>query len=166
MPSIEQRCRWRFENVSSQHTVCNGLLTGAQPGDTLPDIFNGGQPGNFGWLTWSGGNGVPTLVASLTPPGNSHTYVNPHNSSDHTISIGDWIEGKPGVSNAKDVRKALDELKQIDIVVPVWDMTQGNGANTIYQVAGFAKVRILDYRLPKDDRITVRYLGTVTCNGN
>lgn len=141
-------------------------LSGAQPGDTLPDIFNGTQPGNFGWLTWSGGNGVPTLVASLTPPGNSHTYVNPHNSSDHTVSVGDWIEGKPGVSNAKAVRKALDELKNIDIVVPVWDTTQGNGANTIYQVSGFAKVRILDYRLPKDDRITVQYLGPVTCNGN
>jgi len=48
-------------------------LTGHQPGDTIADIFNGAQRGNFGWLTWAGGNGVPALIASLTPPGNSNT---------------------------------------------------------------------------------------------
>ena len=50
-------------------------LIGAEPGDILPDILNGTQPGNFGWLTWTGDNNVPTLVASLTSPGNSHTYT-------------------------------------------------------------------------------------------
>ncbi len=141
-------------------------LIGAQPGDTLPDIFNGTQPGNFGWLTWTGANGVPTLVASLTPPGNSHTYINPNDPNDHIVSIGDWIEGKPGVSNAKKVRNALDELMSMDIVVPVWDATQGNGANTVYQVSGFATVRILDYRLPGQDRITVQFLGMASCSGD
>lgn len=142
------------------------LLAGVQPGDILPDILNGTQPGNFGWLTWTGDNGVPTLLASLTPPGNSHTYINPYNPNDHIISIGDWIVGKPGVSNAKKIRDALDELMQLDIVVPIWTVAQGSGANTRYQVSGFAIVRILGYDLPAQDRITAQFLGYASCDGH
>ena len=63
------------------------LLNGVQPGDILPDILNGTQPGNFGWLTWTGDNGLPALVTSLTPPGDSHTYINPNDPLDHIVSI-------------------------------------------------------------------------------
>ena len=90
-------------------------------------------------------------------------YINPNDPNDHIVSIGDWIEGKPGVSNAKKVRDALSELTSIDIVVPVWDATQGNGANTIYRVSGFATVRVLNFELPGQDQITVQYLGGALC---
>jgi hypothetical protein len=139
-------------------------LVGAEPGDILDDIMNGGQPGNFGWLTWNGNNSVPALVASLTPPGNSHIYENPNDPDDHIVSIDDWVEGKPGVSNASGVRNALDNLIGMEIVVPIWDVTQGSGANTVYRVVGFARVRLLDYHLPGQDRITAEFLGYTTCN--
>src|SRR5215212_9202770 len=29
-------------------------LAGLAVGDPIPDIYNGGQPGNFGWMTWAG----------------------------------------------------------------------------------------------------------------
>ena len=51
------------------------------PGTVLDDILNGAHPGNFGWLTWTGDPRVPTLVNSLTPPGDSDTYVNPDDPS-------------------------------------------------------------------------------------
>jgi hypothetical protein len=102
-------------------------------------------------------------VTSLTPPGNSSTYVNPDNTSDHQISIGDWVQGKPGVSNGKNVRDALDVLKEIDITVPVWDQTRGQRANTAYRVAGFVRVRLLSHQLPGQNRITARFLGMTTC---
>lgn len=135
-------------------------LAGLTPGSLLPDIFNGSQPGNFGWLTWAGSPNVPTLTASLTPPGNSSTYVNPANHADHIISVGDWVQGSPGVSNSSNVRNALDTLKTIDINVPIWDQASGNGNNTLYRVAGFARVRIISYQLPGQNRITARYLGS------
>jgi hypothetical protein len=78
-------------------------LDGVRPGDTIFDIYNGQGPGNFGWLTWTGDNDVPALVTSLTPPGNSGAYINPDDPNDHTVSIGDWIQGKPGVSDSSDV---------------------------------------------------------------
>ena len=141
-------------------------LIGVEVGDILNDVLNGTQPGNFGWLTWTGNNGVPTLVASLTPPGNSFSYTNPNNPSDHVVTVGDWIQGKPGVSNAKNIRNALDELMNWDIVVPVWSVTQGNGANTIYQVSGFATIRLLNYDLPGQDQITAQFLGYASCIGD
>ncbi len=134
-------------------------LAGISIGDTVSDIYNGGQPGNFGWLTWAGSPSVPGLVTSLTPPGNSATYANPDDPSDHVVSVGDRVQGKPGVSNSKNVRDALDVLKTIDISVPVWGQTGGQGNNSTYQVVAFARVRLLSYSLPGQNRISVRFLG-------
>src|SRR5688572_6147025 len=85
-----------FPLALSSHALADATI-----GSTLPDVFNGTQPGNFGWLTWAGSPSVPTLVQSLTAPGDSGTYINPANPQDHQVSIGDWVRGKPGVSNAR-----------------------------------------------------------------
>lgn len=68
---------------------------GAAAGSVLT-VTGGSAPGQFGWLSWTGSSSVPTLVSSLQPGGNSETYVNPSNSADHTISVGDWVQGNTG----------------------------------------------------------------------
>jgi hypothetical protein len=141
-------------------------LNGVKVGDMIEDIFNGAQPGNFGWLTWTGDNSIPSLVTSLNPPGDSMTYINPRNPDDYTVSISDWVQGRPGVANASSVRNALDVLKTIDVVVPVWDKVEGSGGNTQYHISNFALVRLTEYQLPRENRITVRFLGYAVCNGN
>jgi hypothetical protein len=140
-------------------------LTGVEPGGLLDDIWNGSQPGNFGWLTWAGSPDEPTLVASLTSPGDSATYVNPFDANDLVLSPGDWAQGKPGVANSRGVRNALDELVGIIITVPVWDQAQAQGNNTLYHIVGFADVAIVDYRLSGEDRITALFLGFADCGG-
>src|SRR5262245_6984209 len=74
-------------------------VSNAALNSVLTDIYQGQASGNFGWLSWAGSPSVPTLVTSLTPPGNSDSYVNPTNAADHQLSIGEWVPGKPGVSN-------------------------------------------------------------------
>ncbi len=163
-------------------------LANAEPGDVIPDILNGTQPGNFGWLTWTGDHAVKTLARSLTPPGDSGRYVNPADPADHTVSVGDRVRGRPGAVNAKAVRRALDLLKTRDIIVPIWDETSAHqgkhggggdggggedddddddggsgGSNVTYRVSGFATVRLLDYRISGKARITVRFLGLDSC---
>jgi hypothetical protein len=117
----------------------------------------------LGWLTWTGANGEPVLVHSLTPPGDGDAYVNPNAPSDHTLSVGDRVSGRPGVSNSRGVRNALDALKPLVITVPVWDTATGQGSNTRYHVVGFARIQITDYRLPGQNRISAVFRGTASC---
>ncbi len=138
-------------------------LRNAQPSTVLADIYNGTQPGNFGWLTWAGSPDEPTLVTSLTPPGNSGTYVNPTSPADHQLAPQKTVWGKPGVSNSRGVRDALDVLKTIDIVVPVWNTTFASGSNVQYHIVDFAIVRLTDYRLPSQNRISAIYRGRTDC---
>ncbi len=105
----------------------------------------------------------PVLVNSLTPPGNSDTYINPNDPNDHRLSTNDWVSGRPGVANSMGVRDALDTLKPLIITVPVWDTTTGQGSNTRYHVVGFARIQITDYRLPGQNRISAIYWGTASC---
>ncbi|MBN1890583.1 MAG: hypothetical protein JW850_21495, partial [Thermoflexales bacterium] len=133
------------------------------PGQELTDIYNGSGPGNFGWLSWAGDQGVPALVNSLTPPGDSHTYINPYDPTDHVLSAGDWVYGRPGVANAKAVRDALDGLKNTVITVPVWYAASGQGSNAKYLVVGFARIQITGYRLPGTNRISAIFQGYTTC---
>ena len=97
---------------------------------------------------------MPTLVQSLTPPGDSDTYVNPYDPNDDGLSTGDWVYGTPGISNASSVRDALDTLMSYVIVVPVWDEATGQGNNLEYHVVGFAQIQITDYHLPGQNRIS------------
>src|SRR5215510_7416953 len=59
------------------------LLINAPTNSVIMNIVNGDQLDNFGWLTWTGDTSDAALVASLTPPGNSDSYVNPDNSADN-----------------------------------------------------------------------------------
>lgn len=161
---------WPGANLSRGQTcglyplaIPSASLSNAVPGVTVLDIFNGTGPEQFGWLSWGGSPSEPALVASLTPPGNSATYVNPDNAADHQISIGDWVSSKPGVSDSKQVREALDALKNVDITIPVWNQTRGAGDKAAYRISGFATVRVLSYHLPQQNRITARFIGHTTC---
>jgi hypothetical protein len=96
-------------------------IAGAEVGEELVDVLNGTGPGNFGWLSWAGSPNVPTLAKSLTFPGDSDTYANPNDPKDGAVSVGNWVQGSPGVNNAASVRDALDALEGEVITVPVWD---------------------------------------------
>jgi hypothetical protein len=79
------------------------------------------------------------------------------------ISPGDWVAGKPGVSNSRGVRHALDRLLATEVILPVWDAVRGQGATAQYRVAAFAAIRLLDYRLGGQSRIRAQFLGLVDC---
>ena len=140
-----------------------GLAVAADD-STIIDMLNGAGTGNFGWLSWTGRQDVQTLTTSLTPPGDSSTYINPDDSQDHVVSPGNWVRGTTGVSNSSMVRSALDRLLKVDSIVPVWNNTAGTGSTLRYQIVRFARIRLMDYELPKHNRISARFLGWETCS--
>ncbi|MDD4348975.1 MAG: Ig-like domain-containing protein, partial [Opitutales bacterium] len=139
------------------------ILDGLQPGSVVSNAMQGTQPGQFGWLSWQGTTDVPSLVRSLTIPGDSYRYVNADDPSDTELSAGDWVHGNPGVSNARGVRDALDGLLGLEIILPVWSQSSGQGRGARYQVVSFARVRLLSYNLSGSHRITFRFLGYADC---
>jgi hypothetical protein len=140
------------------------ILHWFEPDDIVIDILHHGGLGSEGWLSWNGDNSLSALVTSLTPPGNSHIYINPHDPNDHTLSVGEWVQGWPGHTTSSEVRDALDVLKTMDIVIPVWDFALFHGSHTKYHVVGFARFRILSYHLSGwNSRITARFLGYEDC---
>lgn len=140
-------------------------LASVQPGARIPNILNGVQPGNFGWLTWAGSPSEKTLATSLSGNGDSSTYTDPSNPANHQVSIGSWVQGKPGVSNGRSVRSALTALKAGYITVPVWDNSVSQGNNTLYHVVGFAVVKITDFDLSRPNRISATFVGFTDCSG-
>ncbi len=112
-------------------------------------LFSGAGTGNFGWLGWAGSPSASVLCTSLTPPGNSQTYVNPNDPNDHALTIGDWLQGTTGISNEICARQALDSFIYwgTPITIIVWDTATGTGSNVQYHIAGFATFVLQSYDL-------------------
>lgn len=138
-------------------------LENTAPGTTFEQLPRGTGPGNFSWLTWAGAPSAPVLAASLVAPGDSFTYLNPDDDSDWLLTPGDWAQGAPGAMNSRAIRDNLDALLGTEITVPVWNGIRGQGNNFDYQIIDFARVRLLDYRLPGNGWFTFEFLGFSHC---
>ncbi len=144
-------------------TVPASLFTGATTGQAFNNVARGSGAGNFGWLSWAGSPSAPTLAQSLVPPGDSYTYINPDNASDHVAHINDFIGGATGSMNANAVRDAMTSLLGRDILIPAWSTTRGNGANLAYKTASFARIRLSAFSLTGQGTLSFTYQGAATC---
>jgi hypothetical protein len=129
-------------------------------------ITYGPGNGNFGWLSWDGNMSDEALATSLTVPGNSSNYINPNDPTDHTLSVGDWVLGRPEASGSQVVSDALASLAATNykLVVPVWDQATGQGNSVRYHISGFAWVYGLEeYTVAHPNHIALRYWGPATC---
>ena len=62
-------------------------------------------------------------------------------ASSALISAGDGVMSKPGGSNSKNGRVALEALKQRDITVRVWGATRGQRIGAAAAAEGFVQHR-------------------------
>ncbi len=137
----------------------DGLAVGA----VIDQLARGTGAGNFSWLSWTGATDAPTMAASLMPPGDSDTYVDPDDATDHLLNIGDWAQGSTGSMNSAAIRAAMDVLKTQDIILPVWDDTRGQGSRFDYHVQRFVTVRLRDYQLTGQGWLSFEFKGEATC---
>ena len=157
--------------IALYHTT----FAGAQPGDIFPDIENGVEDGNFGWLAWNDNPDSQTasaLADRLTYPGNSTDpvdgYTNPEDPTDHGIDVGDLIWGHTGAVNSNENRALLDDHVDTGraLRIPIWDEAhcEGGGSEVTYRVWGFAIVRLRGFDLDKK-MISVEFVGWDTSCG-
>ncbi|WP_199524821.1 Ig-like domain-containing protein [Pseudoalteromonas sp. bablab_jr011] len=119
--------------------------------------------GNYSWLTWSGDNNAKSLAEGFISPGTSDSYINPYDSSDNLVEVGDWVQGVPGVKNSKELNTNLSKLIGKDIIVPFWIENDAFGANFNYRIQEFGVVELTDYRLGGKGWITFNFKGFTTC---
>ncbi len=147
----------------------NMTMAGVAIGGTVNGVVFGIQPGTFDWLSWTGDRTEATLLTSLTPPGNSSSYVNPSNSSDHSLDPGDSVFGRPTAVDDTSTTNKLNALEAQDITVPVFDQGTQNGDVRTLRVIGFASIRLTGFHLqtsPGPQTISFIYNGSVSCTPN
>ena len=145
--------------------VSSIALEGVETGDEVEDFWRGEHSESCGFLSWTGDPAVSALLQSLTVPGNYENYINPDDPDDRALSVGDWVRGKLGVTNTPRIHVKLDVFKERDIVIPVSDEMKQPGTRQIaFHVSAFARVRLLDYDLPKDNTIILRFVEYVSCD--
>jgi hypothetical protein len=151
----------RLEEPRPLSSVCNAypiavhrsVVEGKKEGDSLGDIYNGTEEGQFGWLRWpydpSGGSSE-NLADALERPTTSE-FQDALDPDDTHLSVGDYIWANPGISNDTKVRAALDKLIAKGwIRVVVWDTHNDmGGGNGIYHVYSFAIVKLTGHVLNK-----------------
>jgi len=127
-------------NLLPMTTMCDDMDVDLDPAFTYGATYtlwdsNPSAPGNVGWLDWNGGsNGASELAANIANPGNSGTW-----------EIGDWVPSAPGVKNSSAVRQAMDSWIGQVVTIPLYDLVDGNGSNTMYHICAFAAFQLTDY---------------------
>ena len=135
-------------------------------------IQNGSGEGNFGWLVWNTGIAADsgTLGGSIGWPGDSldysdhgdggqpaaaaypwvvRGYVNPYDSTDTALHIGDWVPGSTGTINSTAVRDAtephVDKDRTLRLII--WGNATAQGNNVLYQVERFGIFKLHGYHI-------------------
>lgn len=152
--------------------VPNIPLANAQEG-YLYRVQQGFGSGNFGWLKWNQGrpSSANILEESLSWPGNSTDYANhgdnqiypaasayahvvrgyvePGDSTDISLHVGDWVAANTGSVNSNGVRNAISGIvdRERTLRLIVWGNAQQQGNNGMYQISGFAVFKIHGYQL-------------------
>lgn len=123
----------------------SALLSGKADGAALGSIsYNLGS--GFCWLSWTTANPPveATWVTAMTPgnPTASNGYVNPTNTSDTHIDVGDWINVQPDVGNANG-KTGMDKVVGYgNIIVPVFSSANVSATPQCVQVSGFALIQV------------------------
>jgi hypothetical protein len=155
--------------------ISANAIASVNPGTEIKNIHEGDRTGDFVWLTWTGSQSDADLLASLSPAGNSYTYVDPTGAGNDVIENGSLIAVKDNAPDGRRIHAALKDLAGDVVIVPVCDTVTELKVGTehhqpVYEtvchVVGFAQVQIISYALrPGDeDRLTVLYLGMTSCS--
>lgn len=115
------------------------------------DVLN--MPGGFGWVNWDGGPpSAPVLVNYISNPSSSGVH-----------NIGDWVYSLTGITASSQVRDALSYWINRPVIVPMYDIAQGQGSNGQYRISGFAQFILTSFNLTgRDKSIRGRFSGLVT----
>jgi hypothetical protein len=136
------------------YPLCSGDV-GSSP-DCAPVHLTPGSlnvPGGFGWLKFGAAgkctgfglgminagcdNSRPFLQSEIGPPANSYGCCT---AVTHGAAPADRIGSLPGNKVSADCSYYIDN--DVTVIVPIWDVAGGTGANAWYHIIGFAGMQL------------------------
>ena len=130
------------------------------------DILDGPDSSDWGFLAWNPasyndkiylGNELKYSTISL------NDFTNARVSSDHALSVGDYVASFQGVTTGIESSDGLiSALVGKKIRIPVWDSFDTSGSPDAYHIVGFAWVQIEssgDIALTPHKEVMAKYLG-------
>ncbi|HEY5629909.1 MAG TPA: pilus assembly protein TadG-related protein [Candidatus Limnocylindrales bacterium] len=134
--------------------LCSGEVgssTSCQPVQLTPGSLN--VPGGFGWLKFGAAgkctgfglgminagcdNSKPFLQSEIGPPANSYGCCT---AVTHAAAPADRIGSLPGNKASADCTYYISN--KVQVIVPIWDVAGGSGANAWYHIVGFAGMQL------------------------
>jgi hypothetical protein len=113
-------------------------------------------PGGFGVINLDGSRGG-------TGPGTLASWI--QNGLDGPMSTG-WYYSDPGAKfNSSQVQNAMSSRVGTTLLFPVYDATQGNGANLQYRVVGWATIHMTGWSARGTNATIEGYLEHLTWKG-
>jgi hypothetical protein len=144
-----------------------GTSPACQPVHLTPGSLN--VPGGFGWLKFGAAgkctgfglgminsgcdNSKPFLQSEIGPPPNSYGCCT---AVTHGAAPTDRIGSLPGNKASADCSYYINNL--VTVIVPIWDVAGGTGANGWYHVVGFAGMQLTACNGGKDIQGVLRQL--------
>lgn len=121
----------------------------------------------FRWLAFSPGTGKTNGSSALPMPGESVSYTNSEDATDHVPSVGDWLQTVDDIGTGQETRSTLDFLRTSGFIVPVplWDKAKGQGKDLKYHISGFAWTRVAAYESFPPTHLSLEAWGTASCDG-
>ncbi len=158
--------------VSNPQTLADCFTPGQFQFGVPINLWAGNGAGNLGWFGWdntdpsaSGSIASAQMQAANLCYSGEMYYTNPNNSSDHSIDIGDPVNGSSGVANGNASKTCMDTyIVGKSYLMPIWGTTNGlNGANAIYYIVGFAQFEVQSYYLPQSGGYITGIFVTADC---
>ena len=150
-----------FEGACAHNCVMPiAALTETFQFDECYNIYDGAEPGSFGWLNWQFGHEGDTCKCSAVC---LEDNLDPLTCNSGRLEVGDWVASDSGISNKVQIRDRLEYYIDNDepFTIIIYDITgcmsdkcdecaswqSGAKRGFAYHVVGFAEFQLIGYSL-------------------
>jgi hypothetical protein len=130
------------------YSASTGTVTAGADGITESQFYpvSSGSPGNWGTIKVGVNNNSTSVLGAQIrngiTPGQLATFPNSTIQLDNTLSPPSiTFQGNPGISAG--IKGDLTSIIGVPVVVPIYDLSGGNGNNAWYRVIAFQPARIM-----------------------
>lgn len=138
-------------------TVNTSVFTNTTGGPEIGEVYTLWHhdeklgPGGWGFIRWVDGDGINRCPDDCAQDGGTNTTLRPNiadTSRSGIWAVGDWVKSNtgtrlPALLDGLDPYVPPDPIEPWpEVIIPLYDMTRGQGTNLEFRIAGFAAFKL------------------------